>query len=214
MSTKKTSDKTLKSLDEALRQSINETLQTFINENLKKSIESSITETLENYINNTINIDDPKQIIRVYYKNTAAIQENSTIIQQLYEKFEQTIEKTLIEQRQKNGENQRKIQNWEQSAIDYFQILERAIENETTENKKTIEKLLSEYEQTVKNQGLEPIKPKHNEPPNEKIHQITSEQQSEITPGNIIKCTNWGYRIGERIIQKAKVIIATPPTQN
>ena len=152
-----------KSSDKTLQQSINETLQKFINETLKTSIESSIIQTLNNYIHTSVELDDPKQIIRAYYKNTSAIQENSATVQQLYEKFEQNLEKILIEQRQKNGELQRKVQNWEQAAVDFFSLLERAIDCEPNENQQLIEKILSEFERTVINLGLERIIPQDNE---------------------------------------------------
>lgn len=211
MSTRNKSDK-IRSIDEALKKIINDTLQKFINETLKNSIETSIAETLNNYIDNSVNIEDPKQIIRVYYKNTVAIQENSAAVQRLYEKFEQNIEKILIEQRQKNGELKRKIQDWEQAAIDFFQLLERAIEYDRSENKQSIEKILSEFERTVINLGLERINPQQNESLNEKFHEAVTEEESNYPPGNILKCTSWGYRIGDNVIKKAKVVVAKPPT--
>lgn len=197
-----------KSSDKTLQQSINETLQKFINETLKTSIESSIIETLNNYIHTSVELDDPKQIIRAYYKNTSAIQENSATVQQVYEKFAQNLEKILIEQRQKNGELQRKVQNWEQAAVDFFSLLERAIDCEPKENQQLIEKILSEFERTVINLGLERIIPQDNESLNEKFHEAVAEEESELAPGQILKCVSWGYRIGDNVIQKASVVVA------
>ncbi len=211
MISRKSSDKNSRNIDETLRQSVNDILQKFIDEKLNNSIETSIVEALNNYIATSIDLDDPKQIVRVYYKNTAAIQENSSAVQELHNKVKQYLDKILIEQRQKDGELLRKIQAWEQAAIEFFRMLERAIDCETDENKRSIEKILSEFERTVINLGLERIIPQHNESLNEKFHEAVEEEESDIVPGNILRCAGWGYRIGDNIIQKAKVVVAKAP---
>ncbi len=208
MNTKKPSDKNSRNIDEIIQQSVNNTLQKFIDEHLKNSIENSIVETLNNYIATSIDIEDPKQVIRMYYKNTVAIQENSTAVQELHDKVKQYLDKILIEQRQKEGEFQRKIQAWEQSAIDFFGLLERAIDCENDENRQLIEKILSEFERTVFNLGLERIIPQYDESLNEKFHEAVEEEESDIVLGNILRCTECGYRIGENVFQKAKVVVA------
>jgi len=211
MNTKKPSDKNLRNLDEIIQQSINNILQKFIDEHLRNAIENSIVETLNNYIAASIDIEDPKQIIRVYYKNTVAIQENSTAVQELHDKVKQYLDKILIEQRQKDGELQRKIQAWEQASIDFFGLLERAIDCENNENRRLIEKILSEFERTVFNLGLERIIPQHDESLNEKFHEAVEEEKSDVLPGNILRCIGWGYRIGDNVFQKAKVVVAKAP---
>ena len=208
MISKKSSDKNTRNIDETIRQCVNDMLQKFIDEKLKNSIETSIAEALNNYIATSIDIDDPKQIIRVYYKNTAAIQENSAAVQELHDKVKQYLNMILIEERQKNGELQRKNQAWEQAAIDFFRMLERAIDCEKDENKRSIEKILSEFERTVINLGLERIIPQHNESLNEKFHEAVEEEESDVLPGNILRCAGWGYRIGDNVIEKAKVVVA------
>ncbi|MBR8833689.1 MAG: nucleotide exchange factor GrpE [Stigonema ocellatum SAG 48.90 = DSM 106950] len=211
MISRKSSDKSSRNIDEILRESINDTLQNFIDQKLKNSIETSIVESLANYIATSIDIDDPKQIIRAYYKNTVAIQENSATVQELHDKVKQYLDKILIEQRQKDGERERKIQAWEQAAINFFILLERAYE--TDENKRSIEKILSEFERIVINVGLERIIPQHDELLNEKFHEAVEEEESDILPGNILKCTGWGYRIGDNVIHKAKVVVAKAPVE-
>ncbi len=211
MISKKSSDKNTRNIDETLRQCVNDMLQKFIDEKLKNSLETSIAEALNNYIATSIDLDDPKQIIRVYYKNTAAIQENSAAVQELHNEVKQYLEIILIEQRQKNGELQRKNQAWEQAAIDFFKTLERAIDCEKDENKRSIEKILSEFERTVINLGLERIIPQHNESLNEKFHEAVEEEESDVLPGNVLRCAGWGYRIGDNVIQKAKVVVAKAP---
>ena len=211
MNTKKPSEKNLRNLDEIIQQSVHNTLQKFIDEHLRNSIENSIVETLNNYIAASIDIEDPKQIIRTYYKNTVAVQENSTAVQELHDKVKQYLDKILIEQRQKDGELQRKILAWEQAAIDFFGLLERAIDCENHENRRSIEKILSEFERTVFNLGLERIIPQYDESLNEKFHEAVEEEESDLVLGNILRCIEWGYRIGENVFQKAKVVVAKTP---
>jgi molecular chaperone GrpE (heat shock protein) len=208
MSYRKSTEKNLRNIDEIVQQSINDALEKFINDKLKVSIETSIMTTLNNYIDNSVELDDPKQIIRVYYKNTAAIQENSHAVQELHSTVKQYFDKILIEQRQKDGELQRKIQDWEKAAIDFFVLLERAIDCESNDNRRSIEKILAEFEHTIINLGLERIVPQQDELLNERFHEAVEEEESAIAPGNILRCTNWGYRIGDNVIQKAKVIVA------
>ncbi|GEM_PF-3420794 len=213
MNSKKSSEKNLRDLEEIIQQSINDILQKFIDEKLKDSIEVSIREVLTDYIVNSIDIDDPKQIIRVYYKNTAAIQENSNAVQKLHDIIKQYLDKILIEQRQKDGELTRKISAWEQAAVDFFILLERAIDCESDDNRRSIERIVSEFERTVINLGLERIIPHNDEPLNEKFHEAVEEEESDTLLGNILRCSNWGYRIGDNVIQKAKVVIAKAPTE-
>ncbi|NMG20796.1 hypothetical protein [Brasilonema bromeliae] len=150
-------------LDKILRQSINDTLQKFLDENLKNHIETSVKEFLNKYV------DEQKKIQRLYYTKTNAIIDNTTASQELYHKLEQTLEELdslknsvenmLMEQRQKNGELQRKINCWEQSAIDFFRLLERAVDYETDERRLLINRILYGFNDLVNNLGIERIIP-------------------------------------------------------
>jgi molecular chaperone GrpE (heat shock protein) len=60
---------------------------------------------------------------------------------------------------------------------------------------------------------MERIIPQPNESLNENFHEAIAEEESNIIPGNIVKCVSWGYKIGDRMIEKAKVIVAKSPVQ-
>ncbi|ARV58468.1 nucleotide exchange factor GrpE [Nostocales cyanobacterium HT-58-2] len=212
MNSKNSNNKKMQNLDETFPPSITETLHNFIDNTLKNHIKNSIVETLNQYV------DEQKKLQRAYYTNTNAILDNSTAIKELYNKLEQTqgqledfkncVEKMLIEQRQKNGELQRKIHHWEQAATDFFHILERAEDYETDENKKIINRILDEFNGIVINLGMERIIPQPDESLNERFHEVVDEEESEMTPGNIVRCISWGYKIGDKMIEKAKVVVA------
>ncbi|MBW4632466.1 MAG: nucleotide exchange factor GrpE [Iphinoe sp. HA4291-MV1] len=215
MSLKKNNNKSFQNLDEVVQQSIHETLQKFIDENLKNHIEDSVKESLNKYI------DEQKKIQRAYYTNTNAIIDNSASVKELSNKLEQTlgelndfknsVEKMLMEQRQKNGELQRKINHWEQAATEFFHLLERAVDYETDEHKLLINRILDGFYHIVINLGMERIIPQSNESFNESFHEAIDEEESEIIPGNVVRCISWGYRIGDKLIEKAKVVVAKLP---
>lgn len=180
-------------------------------------------EQLINSINEFLHsIEDAKKISRVYYKNTVAIEENSAIIKELHIHLEQrigaideirkSIEEMLIKQRQENGQLRRKANEWEQITVDFFQLLERAIDTEKDGNKALVKKIINEFDRLVKIQGIDRIIPQPNEPINEKFHEgVGVEESSDIWEGNILRCTQWGYRSGYNVIEKAKVVVAKNP---
>jgi molecular chaperone GrpE (heat shock protein) len=214
MNSKKLNNKNLQNFDEILRETIQENLQKIIDESLNKHIENCILETFNKYI------EEQKKLQRTYYTNTNAILDNSTAVKELYDKLEQTlgelddfrnsVEKMLIEQRQINGELQRKINHWEQAATEFFCLLERAVDYETDENTRLINRILDGFARIVMNLGMERIIPQPDESLNEKFHEAIDEEESNITPGNIVRCVNWGYKIGDKMIEKAKVVVASP----
>ncbi|WP_017317532.1 nucleotide exchange factor GrpE [Mastigocladopsis repens] len=217
MNSKKNNNKNFQNLDEPLRQSINEALHKFLDENLKKHIENSLEETMNKYI------EEQKKLQRAYYTNTNAILDNSSAIKELYDKLEQTlgelddfrnsVEKMLMEQRQKNGELQRKIHHWEQATTEFFRLLERAVDYETDENRRLINRILDGFAHTVMDLGMERIIPQADESLNESFHEAVDEEESDIIPGNIVRCVSWGYRIGDKLLEKAKVVVAKSPAQ-
>ncbi|MGH8002544.1 MAG: nucleotide exchange factor GrpE [Brasilonema sp.] len=209
--------KNFQNLDEVIQQAIHKNLQICLDEKLKDYIENSVQNSLNQYL------DEQKKIQRAYYTNTNAIIDNSAAIKELYDKLEQTlgeidnlrnsVEKMLMEQRQKNGELQRKINHWEEAATEFFRLLERAVDYEKEENRLLINRMLDRFSCIVMNLGMERIIAQPNECLNENFHEAIGEEESDLIPGNIIRCISWGYRIGEKLIEKAKVVVAKSPAQ-
>ncbi|MEH2335956.1 nucleotide exchange factor GrpE [Nostoc sp.] len=172
-------------------------------------------------------IDELKRVGREYYKNTSAIEDNSDHVEKLHNRIEQeinrleesnnsfvesnkSIEKILIELRQENGNLQRELGDWNQSIVEFFQLLERAIETE--HNNEVIKKSIQEFEQIVNKHGFYRIVPSSNDKFDENEHECKDEKQSsETKPGCILKCDRWGYRLGAKVLQRAEVILARKP---
>ncbi|MEH2255957.1 hypothetical protein [Nostoc sp.] len=93
-------------------------------------------------------IDELKRVGRAYLTNTAAIEENSEQVKKLHNDIEQeirglvesnnSIAKELMELRQEKGNFKRDLNNWNESAIEFFQILERGLENEENNERRNV----------------------------------------------------------------------------
>ncbi|MTJ14622.1 nucleotide exchange factor GrpE [Anabaena sp. UHCC 0187] len=168
-------------------------------------------------------IEELKRVGREYYRNTAAIEENSARVDKLHNGIEQeigeliesnkSIAKELMELRQEKGNCQRELNNWYKSAIDFFQTLERGLETEKNhERLEVIEKNIREFEMLFNNRGLYRIIPSINGKFDETQHEFKGEEiSSELEDGSILKCNRWGYRLGEKVLQPAAVILAKKP---
>lgn len=109
-------------------------------------------------------IDDLKRVGREYYNNTAAIQDNSASVEQLHNRIKQEIrsfvesnkslENLLIEVRQEKGNLQRELENWQESTIEFFQLLERALEQQNPDVQESLQKNLKEFERIVNKRGF------------------------------------------------------------
>ena len=190
----------------------------------EKSTDTQMTEQFTS-VQFAKSIEEVKKLSRQYYINTSTIQENSAAVKELNENLQQSrgelvevrksVEQMLIIQRQENGELKREVKEWEQTAIEFFRLLERALDCEKDENQRSIEKILDEFARTVIVRGLERIIPQSDEPLTEKFHAVIEEKESPyIIPGNILRCASWGYRIGSDVIEKAKVVVAKLPVKS
>lgn len=168
-------------------------------------------------------IDDLKRVGREYYNNTAAIQDNSVFVEKLHNGIERefsrfvesnkSLENLLIEVRQEKGNLQRELENWQESTIEFFQLLERALElQQNPDVQESLKKNLKEFERIVNKRGFYRIAPT----PQDKFDEIQhewkgKESSSEVEPGNILKCERWGYKSGAKVLQLAEVILAIAP---
>ena len=164
--------------------------------------------------------EELKKLGREYYRNTTAIQDNSAAVKELHETLSQkkgelgeirkNIEEILIKQRQETGNLRREVEDWQRAAIEFFRMLERALDYEkNAANRQLIEKITSEFSRSVTTLGLERIMPQADEAIEEKLHEAVGEEESaSVQSGNITRCITWGYRIGANVIERALVIIA------
>jgi len=113
-------------------------------------------------------IDELKRVGREYYKNTAAIEDNSERVNKLQNTIEQEIrglresnkdiEKNWMELRREKGILQSELEKWNESTINFFQFLERGLQ--TNENKEVIEKTIKEFEMIVNKRGFHLLRTK------------------------------------------------------
>jgi molecular chaperone GrpE (heat shock protein) len=168
-------------------------------------------------------IDEVKKVSRVYYNNTSAIQENSESVQKLHNSIEQeigrlaesnkNIEKILIDMRQEKRQLQDELDNWNQSSIEFFELLKRGLETEeNNECRNVFKRNIKEFEIIVNNRGLSRISPSINDRFYESEHDCKGEElSSDVEEDSILKCVQWGYRSGREVLRKAEVILAKKP---
>jgi molecular chaperone GrpE (heat shock protein) len=171
-------------------------------------------------------IDELKRVGRAYLTNTAAIEENSEQVKKLHNDIEQeirglvesnnSIAKELMELRQEKGNFKRDLENWNESAIEFFQILERGLENEeNNERRNVMEKNLQEFEMIVKKLGFSRIVPSTNGKFDSREYECKAEEPSSgAEEGSILRCDRWGYRSGGEVLQRARVILAKKPANS
>ncbi|MEA5513333.1 nucleotide exchange factor GrpE [Nodularia sp. UHCC 0506] len=168
-------------------------------------------------------IDDLKRVGKEYYNNTAAIQDNSEFVEQLYNGIEQEfsrflethklLEKLSIEVRQEKGNLQRELEKWQESTIEFFQLLERALGLEQNPDvQESLKKNLKEFERIVNKCGFYRIAPTLQDKFDDSQHEFKSEESSsDVESGTILKCEHWGYQSGAKVLQRAEVILAIAP---
>lgn len=168
-------------------------------------------------------IEELKRIGKEYYRNTAAIEQNSERFEKLHNSLEQEIRnlvdsnkstsEDLMKLRQENGNCQRELNNWYKSAVDFFKHLERGLETEKNHERiEVIQKNIREFEMLVNNRGLHRIIPSINDNFDATQHEFKVEEiSSEVEDGSILKCNRWGYRLGEKVLEPAAVILAKKP---
>ncbi|MBD2214753.1 nucleotide exchange factor GrpE [Nostoc linckia FACHB-104] len=195
-------------------------------EQFKESIKSEIIKELR------------QNIEKGHYQNTQTVGKNNSLVEDLKESLLETrgfMEKTfnsqiqemntqLITQRQELGNLQRKIESWQDFAVEFFQYMERTLEiidNADSENEQSskpiVLKVVKDFEKYVNSLGLERISPSLGDELDENFHKAIEERESkDVQPGKILVCKEWGYRINGKLYEdkRAKVILAkTSPEQ-
>ncbi|MDZ8108074.1 MAG: nucleotide exchange factor GrpE [Nostoc sp. DedQUE12a] len=173
-----------------------------------------------------------QSIEKGHYLNTQTVGRNNSLVEELKESLLETrgfMEKTfnsqiqemntqLITQRQDLGNLQRKIESWQDFAVEFFQYMERTLEivddsdskNEQS-SKQIILKVVKDFEKYVNRLGLERISPSLGDDLDENFHKAIEERESiDVQAGKIIVCKEWGYRINGKLYEekRAKVILA------
>lgn len=120
-------------------------------------------------------------------------------------------EEELLEQRQQVIRLTKRVEEWADSAIQLFELLERGLAHEelAPPYRQALEKTVRDYQRVVAPLGLDVIRPAPGDPLDDRVHRITGEQESnEVAPGTVLIVEGWGFRIGERVVRKAEVALA------
>ncbi|HLO84788.1 MAG TPA: nucleotide exchange factor GrpE [Nostocaceae cyanobacterium] len=176
-----------------------------LRDNLQKNLRQSVKEASVIEQNTEAaktlkhSIDDTKKLI------------DELLIQQLQEMKQQLQE--IRAGRQEQGNLRREIESWQNSAIDFLSVLETTITlpGLHPEYQKAVEKLTTTFSKTVEKQGIQIIRPNSNDEFDYIQHIAQEEESQTVTPGNIIRCEAWGYKINGKVVQAAKVIVAKAP---
>jgi molecular chaperone GrpE (heat shock protein) len=116
--------------------------------------------------------------------------------------------------RQAGGSQARQTDKWQKVAIEFFRSLERAIDPAARlapDYRQALERTVKDFARLVGPLGLELIRPEPGDDFDDRIHQFDGEEETaEVSPGQVSRCTGWGFRAGAVLVERARVTIAQP----
>lgn len=72
-----------------------------------------------------------------------------------------------------------------------------------------VEMVRAELERALSNQGVSSIKPQKGDEFNPELHEaVTQHPDPDVEPGRIIESFQTGYKLGERVLRPAKVVVS------
>lgn len=75
-----------------------------------------------------------------------------------------------------------------------------------------VEMVRAEFERALANQGISFIRPKRGDEFNPGMHEaVTRHPDKDVPPGAIVDAFQTGYRLGDRVLRPAKVVVAAEP---
>lgn len=186
------------------------------------SIPDSVRE-LENILS------DADSVIRSYGKArmaTEALREAVEAEKQAFEQMRETVLQDLMDIKHKDLELQEarrefarvesEVQAWQQTTIDYFDYLQRALEcyDEDDVRKPVVAKAAEVLDKLIQPRELVRIAPSPGDPFVDEVHQAEKEEESgAVEPGCILRCEQWGYRVGSDVAQSARVVLSKAPAE-
>lgn len=116
--------------------------------------------------------------------------------------------------RQELGNVVREQGKWMECCVDYMRDIEQILSHDGLDAKwsEACRKSLSTFLLRFRRFALEIIDPPENEPFDENFHIVVGQDASaDLMPGHVSKCAEWGFRLGQQVLQKAKVTVACRP---
>lgn len=123
---------------------------------------------------------------------------------------QQQLNGQLMQERQEAGNARRRVGEWQDLAVEYLSLLERAIVDEGLDPtmRQGMEVSLRQFERLARRQGVTTIAPHPGEPFDEVMHRYVGEEKSaQAPPGTVLHCKSWGYQLGERVARQADVVL-------
>ena len=121
------------------------------------------------------------------------------------------IEDQLINSRQEAGQASKRIEEWEQAAVEYLQSLERILSFPEIDGslRKATQRSVKDFVGLTRSLGFDLILPEKNSVLNEQdCIVVGSEVSSEVDSDRVVRCTSWGFRRNSGASIKAKVVLA------
>jgi len=124
------------------------------------------------------------------------------------------LEDDLQQTRLESEERLQQAQRWVESAIGYFEYLQRVLQQLPPEDARRA--LFAQQADTfayyAAAQGLDRILPSPGDAYLPGLHQVVGEElRADLPPGAIARCERWGYRLGGKVLHPATVILVSPP---
>lgn len=120
----------------------------------------------------------------------------------------------LAKLRQHIGQLERELTEWRDTAIAFFDLLERQLDNTAlpADRRTVLEEVVRACERIVGRRGLTLIRPQPGDPFVPGEHRaVKSEYHPEIEKNSIVSCVAWGIREGSRIVRSAEVVLSAGP---
>ncbi len=122
----------------------------------------------------------------------------------------QALEEDLQQTRQQNAALEQQARAWNESAIAYFEYLQRLLLQyaPTDPAVQLVARMADTFAHYCAARGLDRIYPAPGSPVLPGVHQVTGEEPSADFPAGVIaRCDAWGYRTGATVIKPAQVVI-------
>lgn len=159
-------------------------------------------------------LEEVRKLGREYYRNTSAIQENSTAVKELAGELlplKKPLDELLIERRQELMNVKNELTEWQKVAIRHFEYLHRSFNLDGIDEiqRQTYQKASNDYMRELKTLGFEIIQPAVGDQFDEHFHECRQEEISEnLNSGQIISVEGIGYCLQGRCYRPVPVIIA------
>lgn len=120
----------------------------------------------------------------------------------------------VVDLRQQIGQLGREMDDWRETAISFFDLLERQLDNDalSEERRAILEETVQQFAAIVARRGLSLIRPQAGELFVPTEHEARGEvHDDDVAARLVLECRAWGFRDGAQVIRKAGVVLSAGP---